>query len=67
MDSGMELERAATRITAETVGGTIVYLMDRNENRKWRRSSEPQVAPRDLRSCLARTIPQQAQELTPMN
>jgi len=45
MDLAMEMVGAATSITAETVGATILAPMERKENGKWGRSSEAPVAP----------------------
>jgi hypothetical protein len=70
MDVAMEMATAATPVTAETAGTTIVEPMERNENGKRRRRSEAvatAVASSYWRSRMERTMQQQAQELTQLH
>jgi hypothetical protein len=64
MDVVMEMATAATPVTAETAGTTIVEPMERNENGKRRMRSKAvatAVTPSDWRSRMERTMRQQAQ------
>jgi hypothetical protein len=67
MDVPTDMARAATSITAETVGVTIFEPMERNDNGKRNSRSEIRATPRDWRSCMERTMRQQAQELTQLH
>jgi hypothetical protein len=66
MDMAMEMATAVTYFATETAGEDTLQPMERNGNRKRRRSSEvPATASAfgDRRSCMARTAHQQAREL----
>jgi len=67
MDVAMKMAMAATSITAETAGATILELMERNENGKQTRKSEAPAAPSDCRSLMERMTQQQALELTQLH
>jgi len=67
MEVATEMSTAATSITAETAGAIIFEPMERDENGKRRRRSEPPVAPSDWKSRMDWTIRQQAQELTQLH
>jgi len=50
MDGAMEMATTATAIAAGTAGATIIELMERNENGKYRGRSEAPVTAGDWRS-----------------
>jgi len=65
MDVAMEMVTVATPIAAETMGATIIDLVDRYENRKRRRRSEDlatALAPCQWSSRMERMMRQQEQE-----
>ena len=67
MDVAMEMRTAAT---PTATGATIFDPMKRYENGKGRRKSKAKpttLAPSDWRSCMERTMQQQAQELTQLH
>ena len=66
MDVAMKMVTAATPITKETTGASIVEPMEGNKNGKWRSSSDALATaldPSDWRNCMERTVQEQAQEL----
>ena len=70
MDMAMEIATAVTSIAVETAGEDILELMQRNVNRKRRRSSDVPAAARalgDRRSRMERAAQQQASELAQLH
>jgi hypothetical protein len=63
MDVAIEMTTVATPSTAQTAGATMFAPMKRNENGKRRRRSVAPETLSDWRSCMERTMRQQAQEL----
>jgi len=62
-DVAMEMTTAATPTAAETAGATMFEPMKRNKNGTRRRRSQAPATPSDWRSCMERTMRQQAQKL----
>ena len=67
MDVAMEIAMMGTPITAETAGATTFEPMERNENGKWRRSSEAQATAGDWRSRMEREAQQQARKIAQLH
>jgi hypothetical protein len=66
LDVPIEMATVGTPNAMETEGATIPQKMERNDHGQWRWGSEAvgsTVATSDWRSCMEKTIRQQAQEL----